>query len=138
MLPQLRSDYRIDDLWLVGHSFSALFGVRSLFGEPGLFDKYLLASPSIWWHDRAILDIEADYAANHDDLSAQIFMTAGEDEAGLGTEFNMIDNMTEMATRLLGRDYPSFSLEHQVLPAESHSSTIGAAVSHGLRNLHRR
>ena len=136
VLAHLRDQYRVSEVWLVGHSFSALFGLRSLFAEPGLFDKYLLASPSIWWHDRAIFDFEAEYAASHDDLAARVFMSTGEEEAGLGSEFNMGDNMVDMANRLDARNYPSLSLDHLVLPAESHSSTIGAAVSRGIRSLH--
>lgn len=134
VLPRLRGQYRIGSTWLVGHSFSGLFGLRTLFSEPHLFDNYLLASPSIWWHDRVMLDIEAEYAATHDDLPARVFLTAGDSEqAG---EFDMCGNMLAMADRLRSRNYPSLHIEHAVLPTESHSSTIGAAVSRGIRWLH--
>lgn len=134
VLPRLRTDWRTSQTWLVGHSFSGLFGLRTLFHAPELFDKYLLASPSIWWDDRVMLDIEDDYAATHDDLAAKVFLTAGRDE-DLLTGFNMCENMVEMATRLGDRHYPSLELDHAILPAESHSSTIGAAISRGLRFL---
>jgi predicted alpha/beta superfamily hydrolase len=135
VMPRLEADFRVGERWLVGHSFSALFGLQTLFSEPNLFDKYLLASPSIWWHDRVMLDIEADYVADHDDLAAQVFLTAGEEEDALDDEFNMCGNVIEMATRLSERGYPSLQLSHALLPTESHSSTIGAAISRGLRHL---
>lgn len=134
VLPRLHNDVRISETWLVGHSFSGLFGLRALFAEPTLFDKYLLASPSIWWHDRVMLDLEADYAATHDDLAASVFLTAGEAE-DLLEGFNMCGNVVEMAERLQGRGYPGLDAAHVILPAESHSSTIGAAVSRGIRHL---
>ena len=134
VLPHLHNDLRISETWLVGHSFSGLFGLRTLFAEPTLFDKYLLASPSIWWDDRVMLDIEADYASAHDDLAARVFLSAGEAEDML-EGFNMCGNMVEMATKLQGRGYPSLDLAHAILPTESHSSTIGAAVSRGIRHL---
>ena len=134
VLPRLHADWNVSETWLVGHSFSALFGLRVLLREPSLFDKYLLASPSIWWDERTMLDVEADYAATHDDLPATVYLTAGRDEDAL-IGFNMCDNMIQMATTLAGRGYPSLKINHAVLPAESHSSTIGAAVSRGLREL---
>ena len=134
VLPRLRDDWRVSETWLVGHSFSGLFGLRVLFSEPELFDKYLLASPSIWWDDRTMLDVEAEFAAGHDDLAAQVFLTAGQDEDKL-EGFNMCGNMIEMATRLENRNYPNLNIGHAVLPSESHSSTIGAAISRGLRHL---
>ena len=136
VLPRLEQDFRIGERWLVGHSFSGLFGLRALLTEPSLFQKYLLASPSIWWDRRAILEVERAYAAANDDLDAAVFMTAGEHEGMLGDDFNMAGNVIELADRLVGHGFPSLRLHHQVLPGESHSSTIGAAVSHGLRLLH--
>jgi len=130
LLPRLEADFRFGDRWLVGHSFSGLFGLYTLFHEASLFDKYLLASPSIWWDDRVMLDIEGEYAEAHDDLAAHVFMTAGE------TETDIRGNMLEMSKRLRSRNYPNLMLDHAVLPTESHSSTIGAAISRGVRRLH--
>ena len=135
VLPRLRLDWKFSQTWLVGHSFSGLFGLRVLFREPTLFDKYLLASPSIWWDDRTMLDTEADYAATNDDLPARVFLSAGRDE-DLMTGFDMCENTVEMATRLERRAYPGLDITHRILPSESHSSTIGAAVSHGVRYLY--
>lgn len=143
VMPAITEQYRCGDRWLVGHSFSALFGLRTLLTQPELFSKYLLASPSIWWHDRAIHEVERSYAERHDDLAAHVFMTAGELEAGLdevaaefgATGFNMAANMIAMRDQLVSRGYPSLRIDHVVLPSESHSSTVGAAVSRGIRAL---
>ncbi len=133
VLPRLRADYRVSETWLVGHSFSALFGLHTLFSAPELFDKYLLASPSIWWHDRVMLDFEAEYAAKNDDLRARVFLTAGDFENE--SPFDIKANVGEISRRLAERSYPSLHVDHVILPEESHSSTIGAAVSSGLRHL---
>lgn len=135
VLPRIEKDYRVSQRWLVGHSFSGLFGLRTLLTEPELFDRYLLASPSIWWDSRAILHFEEAYAAAHDDLAAQVFLSAGQGEDALGGEFSMRANVIEMAGRLAARNYPALTLDHAILPTESHSSTIGAAISRGLRTL---
>jgi hypothetical protein len=68
------------------------------------------------------------------DLPAQVFLSAGGLEFG-NPPFDMAPNVEELAGRLRSRSYPSLLLDHQVMPGDAHSSTIGAAVSKGLRSL---
>ena len=134
LLPFLEGTYRTSERTLVGHSFSALFALRLLLLEPATFRRYLLASPSIWWDDRAVLEIESERARTETDLAAQVFLSAGSLESG-DPPFDMAPNVEELAGRLRSRGYPSLDLDHQVMPGDAHSSTIGAAVSKGLRSL---
>ncbi|CAK7214586.1 hypothetical protein SBRCBS47491_002196 [Sporothrix bragantina] len=41
---------------LFGHSFGGLFTLYSLFTDPGAFDVYIAASPSIWFNDGALVE----------------------------------------------------------------------------------
>ncbi|CAK7274302.1 hypothetical protein SEPCBS57363_006094 [Sporothrix epigloea] len=41
---------------LFGHSFGGLFTLFSLFTDPGAFDVYIAASPSIWFNDSALVE----------------------------------------------------------------------------------
>ncbi len=129
----------VTERWLVGHSFSALFGLRTLFEAPDLFDKWLLASPSIWWDDRAVLAHEAAYAAANDDLPAAVFTCYGEAEAVAASDeeayFGMGANVEELVATLRSRSYEHLELSHRVLPGDGHASSVGAAISHGLRAL---
>ncbi len=127
----------VSERWLIGHSFSALFGLRTLLSRPTMFDKWLLASPSIWWDDRAVLQIEADYASANGDLPATVFTCHGERESDPeeDTDFRMGANVEELVATLRGRNYPSLELSHQVLSDDGHASSIGAAISKGLRAL---
>lgn len=136
VLPLIEREYGTDpaERTYVGHSLSGLFGLYTLFTRPETFGRYLLASPSIWWDDRSILSIEAEYAAGHDDLAAQVFMSVGDQEEPPGF-FPMITNCRVMAERLCSHQYPGLDLTTVVLPDEIHYSTIPAAVSHGFRTL---
>lgn len=53
----LESKYRLDknETAVFGHSFGALFGLYSLLSH-SRFRRHWLVSPSIWWHNRRILD----------------------------------------------------------------------------------
>ena len=140
LLPLLEEKYAHGERWYVGHSFSSLLGFQALFSHPELFTRWLLASPSIWWDNRAPLDAEELWAASHDDLDAAIFMAIGGLEPDLdpeGTRYDMVANMQELERRLQSRGYPRLQVTSRVLPGETHSSTIGTALSAGLRWLHK-
>ncbi len=136
LLPDLCSRYRIrrDDVTLLGHSLSGLFGLSTLFTRPTAFRRYLLASPSIWWDDRAILGFEERYAAAQDDLPARVFVSIGAEE-DTTVPFAMVGNATLLTDRLRARAYPSLELDFTVFADELHHSTIPAAISRGLRFL---
>lgn len=127
----------VSERWLIGHSFSALFGVRTLFAAPGLFDKWLLASPSIWWDGRTILSHESDYAERHSDLRAQVFVSYGEleHETPPGFDINLGRDADEFVERLRSRNYPGLQLTRAVMAGDAHSSSIGPAISKGIRAL---
>lgn len=140
VLPFIAEEVAYGETWLVGHSFSGLFGLHCLLHEPEMFDKYLLASPSIWWHDRSILDLEEQRATELEDLQASVFMSAGEAEIADARDeeiYRMRANMLEMGERLRSRRYPSLDLTWTVLAGESHSSTTSNAVNKGIRALHK-
>lgn len=135
VLPLLEDTYRVRpaERTLIGHSLSALFGLYVLCHEPALFSRLLLASPSIWWDDRVILDIEASTAPTRPDVDALVFLSVGSEEEQTG--FPMITNARLMAERLRTRGYPGLHLELAVIDGELHHSTIPAAISRGLRRL---
>lgn len=145
LLPAVEAEHLggagVSERWLIGHSFSALFGLRTLLTAPTAFDKWLLASPSIWWDDRAVLEVESAYAEANDDLVAKVFTSYGgfEDVQSVdeesGTTFNMGRNVEELVARLTSRNYPGLSLSHTVIEGDAHASVIGAAISKGLRAL---
>ncbi|MFJ4255082.1 alpha/beta hydrolase-fold protein [Microbacterium sp. NPDC090003] len=134
LVPQIESEFHADpaDRALMGHSFGGLFATYALLHNDGLFHRFVIASPSIWWDDRTILDMEADYAETHDALDARVFLSVGElEETTSG--FPMTSDMTNLARTLQSRDYDRLELGATVFPDETHLSVIGAAFSRGLR-----
>ncbi|MCK2024156.1 LPXTG cell wall anchor domain-containing protein [Microbacterium sp. kSW2-24] len=134
LVPQIESEFRADpaDRALMGHSFGGLFATYALLHNDGLFHRFVIASPSIWWDDRTILDMEADYAETHDALDARVFLSVGElEETTSG--FPMTSDMTSFAHTLAARAYDGLELGATIFDDETHLSVIGAAFSRGLR-----
>ncbi len=132
ILPEAASGLRLNgDRTLVGHSFSGLFALDTLLTDPSLFDRWVLASPSVWWDDHVMFRREANHAAVTEDVPARVFMSAGSDEGG----DEGFGGHREMYDRLLGRNYPNLNLSWALFPGETHSSVIGGAVNRGLRQV---
>ncbi len=149
-LPQIEARYPADsaDRTFLGHSFGGLFGLFALFRGPTAFRRYLIISPSIWWHDRVILRHEETWAEEHDTLPARLFLGVGRNEQAPGGGWKnegfpdeaieavrQVDNCRELCARLDARRYPDLSLDCVVLDDEYHLTVGAAAVTRGLVSL---
>jgi uncharacterized protein len=55
LMPEIERRYRCTgERAIVGESLAGLFVIETLFEAPGLFDRYIAMSPSLWWNDHAI------------------------------------------------------------------------------------
>lgn len=127
MLPDLESRWRISERVLVGHSFSALFGLHLMFTRPGSFRRWLLASPSVWWDDRVMFDRLAVLGADEVSSPATVFMSNGE------LETDDFSPHEEFADAFRARQFPGIETEFRRFPGETHSSTVPVAIGQGLR-----
>ena len=66
IIPLIDRLYRTtNDRGIFGTSYGGLFANYLLFADPDLFQRYAIASPSLWWDDNAIFDQEAAFARTH-------------------------------------------------------------------------
>ena len=97
--------------------------------------------------------LEAEYAAAHRDLPADVFFGIGdaedadgrvrecvnlsEQEQAIAADFpvDMVATMHEFVERLTGRDYAGLTVSEQVFADEFHITVGPLVLSHGLRRL---
>lgn len=134
LVPRVERDFHVDagDRALMGHSFGGLFATYTLLHNEGLFQRFVIASPSLWWDEHTILDLESEYAAANDTLDARVFLSVGSLEETT-TGFPMTSDMTRFARTLSDRAYTGLELGGHVFEDETHLSVIGASFSRGLR-----
>lgn len=66
---------------LFGHSFGGLFALYALFSKPQAFNRWIAASPAIYWEKANILSSEREFLANLDaPLDIELHLSAGEYE----------------------------------------------------------
>lgn len=129
-VPLVERIYRVDssDRGLFGHSLSGLCASWCFATRPGVFNRYLLASPSVWWDNRFMLGVELPRPQD----DTRLFVSAGGEERGSPSE--VFEAAEEFATKLSVAGHDARFAE---LAGELHHSTIGAAASAGLRLLYR-
>ena len=88
-------------------------------------------------HNRITLTYESNYAANHDDLPVQVFMSVGGreemDDHLIDPSFHFVTNMKTLEKTLQERRYPGLQLTTHVFEDETHFSVIPMTFSRGLR-----
>lgn len=131
LFPFIETNYRIDKnaRMLSGYSSGGLFAMYALFHEPGLFCKYFIGSPSIHFKDGITFDYELNYASNHSDLQADIFISAGE------LEDRTSQNVKRMVELLISRNYENLNLKTVIFENEDHVTCYPSAMSRGLIEL---
>ena len=106
----------------------ALFGLYSSV-VVNLFSKYFIGSPSIGFKDGISLTYESNYANNHQDLNAEVFMSVG------AKEESYANDLEKMVQQLKSRNYENLKLTTVIFENESHISCYPAAMSRGLIEL---
>ncbi len=138
LIPFINEKYQViaKDSTLVGDSYSGLFALYALFNQPNMFKRYIIGSPSIYWDNRVILDIESEYSKVNTQLNAKVFLSVGELEAVYEPVFaNMVGNVEQISKLINSREYKGLELRTHVFKGETHLSVIPATFSRGLREV---
>lgn len=131
--PLINKTYNVNkfDQTLVGHSFGGLFALYVLFNHSDSFNRYVIASPSIWWDDAVIFKFEDKYASTNTNLSKKVFLSVGSKEFKNGRQ-GMIDNTRKMVEKIKSRNYPGLDLSFKIFENESHLSVVGISIQKGI------
>jgi len=136
--PLINDKYHADSLdqTYCGFSLGGLFGLFALFTSPESFNRYVIGSPSIWWDNMHILQVEEEYSKNNKELSAKIFMSIGDlEEEGDSDAFKMVTNVKSLSKTLKKRNYEGLIMKTVILEDETHCSAVAATLNRGLRSV---
>jgi uncharacterized protein len=135
VIPFIEKRYSTDptNRTYVGNSFGGLLGLYIFLNKPSTFKNYIIGSPSIWWDNKYILDLESK--TNFDkNLEASLFIAVGEDETITkdSPEHDMVGDAKIFHARLKGRNMNKVNLEFRVLGYANHSTAFPTTAIQGL------
>lgn len=114
---------------LSGHSYGGLFTSWTLLtATEGLFDRYLIVSPSLWYDERMIFSLERRLNGASKP-KGKVYLAVGSREGN--RDRDMVEDLQRFASVLRRRD--TLRVRHEVLTDETHNSVFPSAFSRGLR-----
>jgi predicted alpha/beta superfamily hydrolase len=139
VLPFVAQHYRCDARRqvFIGHSYGSLLGLHVMLSQPELFGHYILGSPSLWFDQRVMFDMEKATAAGRRDLPARVRMYAGGFETFGKTPrhfktTDLVGDMKAFERQLRSRRYPSLAIASQVIADEDHFTVFPSLAARGL------
>jgi predicted alpha/beta superfamily hydrolase len=135
--PVLAGEYRMDpsEHGLTGYSAGGWFVLYAMFMRPQAFAKYLAGAPAVSWCNGVLFEIEERFAAENDDLAAQLFCGIGDSEMTVDAVLGCLSSMAKMVELLTFRAYPSLDVTVKLFAGETHATTWPLAIGSGTRAL---
>lgn len=133
----LSTEYRMDprDHALLGVSAGGWFVTYSLFSRPEAFTRYIAIAPSLSFCSDILFEVESRYAAEHDDLDADLFLGVGDGEMTVDHTLGILSSTARMVEMLSFRDYPSLRMTAKIFPGETHATVTPVAIPWGVRSV---
>lgn len=125
---------------LFGSSMGGLFASFAALEQPESFDRYIIASPALWWDDHLLVRTARQRRLWRSDAPARVFMAVGALEEGSGIpqidSFKLVSNTRDLAQQLQMRSAPGLEVWLQILADETHTSVVPVALTRGLRTMY--
>lgn len=117
---------------LFGHSFGGLFALHTFFSKPQTFQRYIAASPSLWFDNYALLNRQAEWLKNKTNTTQNVMLmtTVGTQELGKGpaADPDALKKQNDFYQNFKDQHSKQFSFWHFQHPAEQHLTNMYASL----------
>lgn len=126
ILPLINQRYRTNgEGTIIGQSLGGLVATQILYQHSGLFDNYIIVSPSLWWDDESLLKAQLPTF----DKRTAVFI-------GVGKEGEVMERIAkELNERLRSAASDKLSVTFQYFPTLDHGDTLHLVAYHALEAL---
>ena len=131
IIPEIEKTYKTNgEKGLFGHSLGGLFGSYCLIHRPGLFQKYSVNSPSLWWSNGEMIPQMDSLASQNMKPGTSIFLSAGKSEG------NFMISPIERFEKSLRNKFPGVRLTFKIFDDETHLSVVPVVISRTLKEFY--
>jgi len=135
--PYIEKKYRTNNSkTIIGQSLGGLLATEILLKNPGLFNKYIIVSPSLWWNNGYLLQ-QATGLINNIQRPTAVYIGVGKE--GLApTEIPHVMEVDAnvLADKLKSSGNKNLQVFFDYLPAEDHATITHQAVFNAFRILY--
>lgn len=121
--PYINKNYRVQEpATLIGQSLGGLLATEILFKKPDLFDNYIIVSPSLWWDEESLFQVEPKKYSSQ----KKIFIAVGK-------EGKVMKSVAKKLYKDLKKDEsPNTTVGFQYFPQLDHGDALHLAVYEAL------
>lgn len=118
-----------DSKMIIGQSLGGLLSSEILLKKPSLFNKYVIVSPSIWWDNGSILNIDSQILQENFKQPTEIYIAVGKE----GLTPTEIPRVMEVDANLLAEKIQASKSKNikvffDYFPNENHGTILHLAV----------
>jgi predicted alpha/beta superfamily hydrolase len=130
LIPYVEANYRTDGKsTLFGQSLAGLLATQILLEKPGLFDNYIIVSPSLWWSRSELLGAAPELLKKNSAPGRKVYLSVGKEHP------QMVEEAHAFAKLLAGCAWPGFAHRFDYLETENHATNGHISLYRGLELL---
>lgn len=123
VLPYIQARYRTGQKTLVGQSLGGLLATEMLLERPGLFDRYIIVSPSLWWAEGNLLAGARERLKNYPSKPpVRVCVSVGSEGVRMVTDAKKLVSVLRKAA------VPGMRTDFISLPKENHATILHRAL----------
>jgi uncharacterized protein len=136
--PFIGAKYKVNtDKTIIGQSLGGLLATEILLKKPTLFNKYIIISPSLWWNNGSLLNLNSSLLTENFNQQTDIYIGVGKE----GLTPTEIPRVMEVDANLLAEKIKETKSKHvkvhfDYLPQENHATIMHQAVSNSFKFLY--
>lgn len=137
--PYIRQKYKATgSKTIIGQSLGGLLATEILLTKPMLFDQYIIISPSLWWSDRALLNVPVEDPGQSRTGITNVYIGVGKEGLTPGPHSGVMEvDANVLAEKLkAATGTKTMHVFFDYLPEEDHATVMHQALFNALRLLH--
>ncbi|MFB9108449.1 alpha/beta hydrolase [Flavobacterium gyeonganense] len=133
--PFIEKKYKTNDSkTIIGQSLGGLLETEILLKKPSLFNKYVIVSPSLWWNDGSLLNLDSEMLKESFKQQTEVYIAVGKE----GLTPTKIPRVMEVDANILAEKIKASKSKNvkvffDYLPQENHGTILHPAVSNSFK-----
>lgn len=122
---------------IIGQSLGGLLATEILFKEPALFDTYIIISPSLWWDNGSLLNMQPEIVNKAYQRQTKIYIGVGKEGLTPSEPARVMEvDANLLAEKLMNSESEAVQVYFDYLPQENHATIEHQAIFNALRLLY--
>ncbi|MES1243861.1 MAG: alpha/beta hydrolase-fold protein [Acidobacteriota bacterium] len=133
LIPYVKAHYRTTgDSILIGQSLGGLLATEILLEKPGLFGKYVIVSPSLWWNKETLIRSAGELMKKNQAADREVYISVGDEHP------EMKATVQTLVERLKESRWPGLKYHYDYLADENHATSLHISVYNAMKAFYRK